>query len=145
MSDYKLVAGGFIQRLSDMTSIPPDPRNTDFGVFEAWKDAGGVPEPADLVPAPVPTSISDRQFFQQLAIDGIITEDQALASNAAIIPAPLLAIIDQMPAEQRFSVKMLVSGAATFERNNDVTIAIGEAYGMSPDDIDAFFIAAAAL
>lgn len=93
----------------------------------------------------VPQSISDRQFFQQLAVNGIITEDQALASNAAVIPPPLLAIIDQMPAEQRFGVKMLVSGATTFERNNGVTIAIGEAYGMSPDDIDEFFSAAAQL
>ena len=145
MADYKLLVDGSIQRLIDMAVIPSNVLNRDYAEFLAWVKAGGVADPANAITAPVPASISDRQFFQQLATDGIITEDQALASNAAIIPAPLLAIIDQMPAEQRFSVKMLVSGATTFERDNDVTIAIGEAYGMSPDDIDAFFIAAAAL
>jgi hypothetical protein len=93
----------------------------------------------------VPTTISDRQFVQQLAAESIITEDQALASNAAVIPAPLLEIIDAMPADQQFGVKMLVSGATTFERTNPVTIAIGSAYGMTSGQIDAFFTAAAAL
>ncbi len=96
-------------------------------------------------PAPVPSSISDRQFFQQLAIAGIITEDQALASNAAVIPAPLLAIISSMPADQQFNAKMIISGATTYERSNPLTIEIGSAYGMSSDQIDEFFRAAAGL
>lgn len=93
----------------------------------------------------VPTSISDRQFFQQLAVAGIISEADALASNAAVIPPALLAIIATMPTDEQFSVKMLVSGATTFERSNPVTIAIGTAYGMQPAEIDAFFIAAGKL
>jgi len=93
----------------------------------------------------VPPSISDRQFFQQLAVAGIITEEQALASNAAVIPAPLLAIINAMPAEQQFGAKMLVSGATIFERDNPMTIAIGTAYGWNAEQIDSFFRAAAAL
>lgn len=96
-------------------------------------------------PPPVPQSISDRQFFQQLAVAEIITQEQALASNAAVIPAPLLAIIDQMAADQQFAAKMLISGATVFERNHPMTEAIGAAYGWSSDQIDAFFTAAAAL
>src|SRR5437899_12475242 len=46
---------------------------------------------------PVPEVISDRQFFQQLAVLGIISQDEALASNAAVIPPPLLNIINGMP------------------------------------------------
>jgi hypothetical protein len=61
-------------------------------------------------------TISDRQFYQQLAIAGMINQDEALAANAAIIPTPLLDIIDEMPADQQFSIKMIVSGAAVFER-----------------------------
>jgi phosphohistidine swiveling domain-containing protein len=93
----------------------------------------------------VPQQISDRQFFQQLAVDGIITEEQALASNAAVIPAPLLAIIEQMPADQQFDAKMKVSGATTFYRDDPLTIGIGTAYGMTSEQIDEFFTAAAAL
>lgn len=66
------------------------------------------PERPPIVSAPIPASISDRQFFQQLAIVGIITQDQALASNAAVIPAPLLTIIDAMPEDQQFAAKMLI-------------------------------------
>lgn len=94
---------------------------------------------------PVPQSISDRQFFQQLAVQGIISQDQALASNAAIIPPPLLAIINAMPADQQFSVKMIVSGATVYNRMDPLTIAIGTAYGWTGAQIDAFFTAAAAL
>lgn len=99
----------------------------------------------DVSATPVPQSISDRQFFQQLAIVGIITTDQALASNAAVIPAPLLTIIDAMPADQQFAAKMLVSGATVFERSHPMTIAIGAAYGWSAAQIDDFFRAAATL
>lgn len=96
-------------------------------------------------PPPVPQSISDRQFFQQLAVIGVITEADALASNAAVIPSPLLAIINAMPVSQQFAAKMLVSGATVFERNHPMTIAIGAAYGMTSEQIDEFFRAAAAL
>ena len=53
--------------------------------------------------------------------------------------------INAMPADQQFAAKMLVSGATVFERNHPMTIAIGAAYGMTSDEIDAFFRAAAAL
>jgi hypothetical protein len=93
----------------------------------------------------VPATISDRQFYQQLAIAGILTEDEALAANAAIIPPPLLDFIDEMPADQQFSIKMIASGATVFERQNPLTISIGTAYGISSDQIDAFFLAASLL
>lgn len=92
-----------------------------------------------------PQTISDRQFFQQLAILGIITQDDALASNAAVIPPPLLAIINAMPMDQQFNAKMIISGATVFERYNPLTVAIGTAYGWTEDQIDAFFVAAAVL
>lgn len=60
----------------------------------------------DVNSRPTPQTISDRQFFQQLAVQGIITQDQALASNAAVIPPPLLKIIDGMPADRQFAAKM---------------------------------------
>lgn len=93
----------------------------------------------------VPRSISDRQFFQQLAIDGVISEDDALASNSGVIPPQMLAIIESMPADQKFSAKMVVSGATVYERNNAMTIAIGAAYGWTSEQIDDLFRAAVKL
>lgn len=111
-----------------------------------YRDGIYTPPPAPDLPAPPgPSSISDRQFFHQLAIVGIITQDDALAANAAVIPPPLLAIIDAMPAEQQFAAKMLVSGATVFERQHPMTIAIGTAYGWNDAQIDDFFRAAATL
>ncbi len=103
MSQYRLTASPFILRTDDNVTFGPGHRFYDE--YLAWKAAGGVADPYIAPPTPVPQSISDRQFFQQLAIQGIITEDEALASNAAVIPPPLLAIIDAMPADQQFSAK----------------------------------------
>jgi hypothetical protein len=93
---------------------------------------------------PIP-EISDRQFFQQLAVQGIISQQDALLANAAVIPAPLLTLIEAMPAGQQFAAKMIVSGSVIFHRNHPLSIAIGTAYGMSSAQIDAFFKAAALL
>jgi hypothetical protein len=145
MADYQLTSGDTVIRNSDGAAIPNDQANRDRAAYSAWVAAGGVPDPYVPPPPPVPVSISDRQFFQQLAVAGIITRDQALASNAAVIPAPLLTIIDAMPSDQQFAAKMLVSGATVFERNHPMTVAIGTAYGMTSEQVDAFFQAAAAL
>ena len=50
---YKLVnlMGGIqvIVRLSDNTSIPIEPLNTDYQAYLAWLAEGNTPEPADEV------------------------------------------------------------------------------------------------
>jgi len=158
MSNYAVLdAGGLVVNrivLDDEAAWQPDEGHTIVAEGEVAFDVGGSiadgiykppvrPDPLPMML--VPRSISDRQFFQQLAVAGIISEAEALASNAAVIPAPLLAIIDEMPEDQQFGVKMLVSGATSFERDNPVTVAIGSAHGMTADQIDAFFVAAAAL
>lgn len=115
------------------------------------EDAVAIELIESQIPAPVVQSISDRQFYQQLAVLGIISEAEALASNAAVIPAPLLVLIDGdtdhvgLPEGQRFAARMLLGGATVFERNHPMTIAIGAAYGWTGEQIDGFFAAAAQL
>lgn len=116
-----------------------DPVQTKPSEADVTAAITGLPDPN------VPQSISDVQFFQQLVIDGIITEDQALAANAAVIPAPLLTLISALPPAQQFDAKMKVSGVTTFSRNHPLTIEIGTAYGWSSAQLDAFFTAAALL
>ena len=145
MADYVLTANDAVIRRQDGARIPDDQSNRDWVAFQDWLAARGVPDPYVPPPEPVPAEISDRQFFQQLAVAGLITEEQALAANAAVIPSPLLAIIGQMPSGDQFAAKMLVSGATVFQRNHPMTEAIGAAQGWTAAQIDDFFRAAALL
>ena len=93
-----------------------------------------------------PSSISDRQFFQQLAIQGLITEQEAEeAVGPGTIPVSMVSLINQLPVEQRFSARMLVRGATRFERNHSVTKLIGTLYGLSDSEIDTLWINASKL
>lgn len=98
-------------------------------------------------PPPVPQFISDRQFFQQAAITGLITQDEALAAvQTGTVPAVLMTVINGLSDEmQQFAAKMIISGATQFDRNNPLTLSVGAALGWTSEQIDAFFIAAAAL
>jgi hypothetical protein len=105
-----------------------------------------IPPPATPIPPSIPTEISDRQFFQQLATQGIVSQDDALAAvKVGILPSPLQAIVNGLPADQQFSAEMLLCGAIAFQRSHPLTAAISAAYGWTAEQVDAFFIAAAAL
>lgn len=94
----------------------------------------------------VPQTISDRQFFQQLAIAGVISQEEALAAvKTGDIPAALSGFIAALPDAARFNAEMLLSGATLFQRAHPLTDAIAAAQGMTPEQVDDFFRAAAAL
>jgi hypothetical protein len=132
--EYSIAADGTLKPNLSITDI------TQFQtVIDLWNAANALP-PVVVIPP-----ISDRQFFQQLAVQGIITQAEALASNAAVIPPELLALVNNMPVDQQFNAKMIISGAVVFYRNNPLTIAIGQAYGMTSTQMDQFFLAAALL
>ena len=109
---------------------------------------GGRPMLVEPPPAPLsaPAVISDRQFFQGLALDGYITPAEALAAvRTGDLPPVLAELIERMDAEERFGAEMLLSGAVEFRRDHPMTVAIGEARGLTPDEVDDFFRRAAAL
>lgn len=94
----------------------------------------------------VPQTISDRQFFQQLAIAGVITQEEALAAvKTGDIPSAPSGFIAALDDAARFNAEMLLSGATVFQRNHPLTDAIAAAQGMTPAQVDDFFRAAAAL
>lgn len=99
-----------------------------------------------VAPPAVPEEISDRQFFQQLAALGKITEAEALdAVGPGIIPASMAALIDMLPPEQQFTARMLLSGATTFKRHHPLTPVLGGMYGLTEADLDALWIEGAEL
>ena len=148
MADYRLTDSAIVIRTADAASIPDDPRNRDRAEYQAWLDAGGVPEPyvAPVIIEPVPDTISDRQFFQQLAIAGVISQEEALAAvKTGDIPAALSGFIAALDDASRFNAEMLLSGATVFQRNHPLTNAVAMAQGMTADQVDEFFRQAAKL
>lgn len=146
MIEYKQISDTVILRLADNTCIPVVEGNKDYIAYQDYVANGGTVLPPDPPAVPVPSQISDRQFFQQLAVAGIITQDDALnAVRVGAIPAPMQALVDALPANQQFAAKMLISGATVFERHHPMTETIGAAYGWNASQIDAFFTAAAEL
>lgn len=98
------------------------------------------------IPPQVPASISDRQFFQQLAVQGIISEQEAENAVATgTIPAAMIALIDLLPPEAQFPARMLLKGATVFERHHTMTATIAILYGWTEGETDDLFREAAAL
>lgn len=94
----------------------------------------------------VPQTISDRQFFQQLAIAKVISQEEALAAvKTGDIPSALSGFIAALPDAARFNAEMLLSGATVFQRDHPLTNAVATAQGMTADQVDEFFRQAAKL
>lgn len=94
----------------------------------------------------VPETISDRQFFQQLAVIGAISTDEALAAVATgTLPQALQGFVDSLPSDQKFAAKMLLVGATVFNRSHPMTDVLRQGMGWSTSQLDALWVAAAAL
>ncbi len=97
-------------------------------------------EPPPPPPPPVPASISDRQFFQGLALNGVITQDEALAAvKTGDLPALIAAYVAELPDAEKFSAEILLSGATVFERAHPFTSRFGVAMGWTEAQLDEFW------
>ncbi len=145
MTSYTLTSAGSVVR-SDGAFVPPDGSNTDWQAYQAWVAAGNTPTPVTAQVPAVPQVISDRQFFQQLAVQGVITQAEALSAvQTGTIPSEMQPLINALPATEQFAAQMQICGATQFERTDPLTLAIGQAYGWTAAQLDALWIAAAAL
>ncbi len=83
--------------------------------------------PSPPQPEPPPADISDRQFAQGLAELALITEAEAEDWVAAgTLPPPLVALVNQLPAEERFPARMLLRGATRFEFSHPLAEAFAQ-------------------
>lgn len=87
-------------------------------------------------PAPVPATITNRQFFQQLAIMGLITQAEALAAvRVGELPAAFQTMISSLPSDQQFDAEMKLS-VTSFERSNELVAVFAAMQNMSSAQID---------
>lgn len=118
----------------------------DVSPWPEYIAEGGTIDPADPIVEPVPATISDRQFAQQLATMGLITKGEALEwVKAGKVPVAFEAFVLSLPEDQRFDAEMLLSGATQFNRDHQLTETFGAARGMTPEQIDQLWRDAAAL
>ena len=93
-----------------------------------------------------PEIISDRQFFQQLAALGEITQDEALtAVTVGTLPTKLVQFISSLPSAQQFPARMVLCGATQFLRHHPMVVQFGAALGWNDAQIDALWQSAAQL
>ncbi|MES0023168.1 MULTISPECIES: hypothetical protein [unclassified Mesorhizobium] len=121
----------------EVPEAPHDARQVWLG--EAWSEV-------EALPPPMPAVISDRQFFQGLAVAGVITNAEALAAvKTGAIPSGMVALITGLPEAARFGAEMLLSGATEFKRAHPLTSAFGAGFGWTEQQIDNFWISASTL
>jgi hypothetical protein len=83
MSDYRLTNGSVVIRNSDGASIPNDPLNAAFQVYQAWLGAGGVPDPY-VPPAPLPQSVLSQDLMAQFSVADYTAIMTAVSANPAL-------------------------------------------------------------
>ncbi len=112
------------------------------GTYQIVEISWEVPDPA----AAVPEIISDRQFFQALAMNGAITPDEALAAvKTGALPAAMQTALNTMPANQKFNAEMMLSGATAFERHHPMTDSMMAMMGWDAAQTDQLWTYAATL
>lgn len=111
---------------------------------EVSEDPGWIGEMPHAFAPLVP--ISDRQFAQQLAVLGTISEAEALAWAArGDLPAAMETAIAALPEAERFAARMLLSSATTYERAHPLASALGGLLGHDEAQLDDIWRAAALL
>ena len=91
-------------------------------------------------PSPVPTDITDRQFFQAAAQIGMITKPEALAMmSSGAMPMSLANALKSLPPDDLFAVQMKIVGIKQFQRTDPFLVELATAMGVTPSQVDDLF------
>lgn len=85
--------------------------------------------------------VSDRQFYQGLALRDFCTPEEALdAVRIGVLPEGLRKFVDAIPeAQDRWAAEMLLSGAKEFRRDHAFVAQVGAWVGLDAAALDAFW------
>jgi len=97
------------------------------------------PEPPTIEEIRAEMSMSFAQLLTGLVEEGWITEAEGGRWLEGKPPAAVNTLISQLPKEMRFRAKARATIPSTVLRNNDLVIALAQAEGKSPEEIDEFF------
>lgn len=137
------VVEGSTFRLPDGRYVSPAMQNWTSG------DGYSLVAPAPPPPLTPEEALAEarrgmRLSFAQLLI-GLVTEAWATEAEgeawlSGTLPAPVLALISTLPADQRFAAKARALRPSVVLRADPLVAALGAAQGKTEAEIDAFFI-----
>lgn len=114
----------------------PVTQGVDHIAFTPQEEADFLAAEAAARP-PVPETISDRQFAQGLAHQGLISQTEALDwVRTGALPAAVSAFLTGLPPATRFDTEMILSGATEFRRSHPLVSAVGAQAGKTETEID---------
>lgn len=157
MNEFACLIGGVFSRFERRRDRPADAPHKgvawylvrrEFGAaFEGVKGDEYVIQTVDpaTLPPPVPSVVSDRQFFEELAYRGTITQQEAEDAVATgMLPAAMTDLVAMLPEQAQFSARMMLKGATQFFRNHEMTDTLAWLYGWTPEQTDDVWRAASA-
>lgn len=83
--------------------------------------------------------LSFAQLLIGLVEESWITEAEGEAWLVGQLPEPVATLIASLPVEQRFPAKAKALRPFAVERLDPIVVAMGQAQGMTADDLDNFF------
>lgn len=95
-----------------------------------------APPPA---PDPVPASITFAQLLIGLVAEGWITEAEGEGWLTGTLPAAVVAVINTLPADQRFAAKARALRPSEVLRADPLVAAMAAAAGKTEAQLDDFF------
>jgi hypothetical protein len=129
---YQLTDGTIIRRMSDGAFIPADHTNTDYQQYLVWLAGGGVPLPAQPTTPVVPQQITRAQGKAALITMGVWG---SVTAYVATITDPT----------ERALAEVALNDTLTWKRSSPFLNTAAAALGLTPAQIDALFVAAAAI
>lgn len=121
------------------------PDNFDLDRFSINIDTG---ELIEKPPEPTPPQITqrivvitDKQFYQKLSIDGIISQQDALSAvSSGFIPSVLMDIVNTVQdPNEKFSMQMSLVGDTVLYRDSNTMEKIRIGLNKTPEEMDQFF------
>ena len=110
--------------------------------------AGEFGPVAEHVPRPpkVPEAVSTRQFYQQLALDGEISLEEAIAAvKTGALPSRFRSLVDSLNGPEKINTVFAVVGSEEVNRKDPAITRIVAELGWSTEKFNRLFTEAAKL
>jgi hypothetical protein len=131
MMMYQVVNDQVIKLVTENLFIPVDHSNRHYQEYLVWIDEGNQPLPPDPIPVVVPQSVTMAQARIALAQAGLLTTIEA-GLNA-------------LPEPQKTTALTAWEYSPTVSRTGTFVTGLASQFGLTEEDLDNLFIAAAAI